>query len=204
MYECKDKLYSGTGLGMNTLDTWGKPFKKDNTGSGPKVGELLPNQEMAWRRNIYLWHIIGVSSLFVVLGICLRRVGTRFESEIQNDSDTPNRCLANIKIILLFLVFSAGFHGVRVFVPRDIIVPDDCFDTKEQKEIVEKREIEKLRVVYGTHAIGLGAFAWWVWFSLGRRNIGKVREIGDMSIGFGVVAAAIHSLLLVVQPNICV
>ena len=64
--------------------------------------------------------------------------------------------------------------------------------------------MDSLQLVYGTHAIGLGAFALWVWFSLGRRNIDSVREIGDMSIGFGVVAAAIHSLFLFVQPNICV
>lgn len=110
-YNCDDKLYSGTtkGIGLSTFDSIFKPqlrnldHKKDT----------VVNQEKAYQRNVYLFHILLVTPILLYVGI----QGMRGKL---NSSDW----YAVLIVIGLGVLL---YHGYRFFYPRqtcNIIVED--------------------------------------------------------------------------------
>ena len=65
IYNCDTKLHSGIApLGMATFDAWGKPqeMPEEQLKEGVK---FVPDQVLAYRRNINYFHIFGVMLTFI-------------------------------------------------------------------------------------------------------------------------------------------
>ena len=66
MYQCESQLYSGTGIGLNTIDTWGKPMRRNEPSKPSDPPNLVKNQELAYLRNINLFHALYVGPLMIL------------------------------------------------------------------------------------------------------------------------------------------
>jgi hypothetical protein len=100
MYDCTNQLYSGR-FGLNIIDSWPKPQRRNSENkSGVK---LLENQELEFKKRIYLFHIIIVSSLLLYLGL-------------KHGSANPHIYPAVI-IISISILF---YHSLRLKYPRNV------------------------------------------------------------------------------------
>jgi hypothetical protein len=133
LYNCDMQLYSGTSIGPNTLDTWGKPQRRTKKPSEPKEDvKLLSDQEAAYKRNVYLFHIIAIMPILLYIGFRKKQSNSQIFA-----------LLFGVGLIALI------YHGMRMFVDREVT---SC--PEEKKEEV-KIEISYLKSVYFMHVAAI-------------------------------------------------
>ena len=99
MYHCSERLYSGTSIGLNTLDTWGKPQRRQLEGNEPD--NLLIDQEKAYLNNVNLFHVFFVGPMLAVTGYLNGQYGST----------------ASIGALAIWAML---YHGFRLISPRTV------------------------------------------------------------------------------------
>ncbi len=151
LYNCDIKLHSGTApIGMASLDAWGKPqvlrpegrktteteglspqflgFEKDELKEGVKY---VPDQVLAYRRNVDYFHIFGVMTTFVAFALWVNYV---FNQERKNNPDATDeeikklateRLIGFRTFIGVFGALALSFHSYRLFIKQRPMRSDD-------------------------------------------------------------------------------
>jgi hypothetical protein len=99
MYNC-DIMYSGTGLGLNTLDSIFKPQHRNNN---DEKKDLVENQEQEYLRHVYLFHIVAIVPILLYVG---------YYGKQSNKKIFP--------VVLSIGIIAFIYHGFRLMVPREI------------------------------------------------------------------------------------
>lgn len=101
IFDCNRKLYSGTSIGVNTFDTWAKPQNRRYDVHHPDDASFVTDQELAYRRNIYLFHALGVAPFLIYIGY-------------NGNNNDPRIFTALMTIGFVALIY----HSFRIFNPR--------------------------------------------------------------------------------------
>lgn len=104
LYDCNAKMYSGNSpVGMSVFDSIFKPQRRGESKKYPRDDSLLPDQEQAYLRTVYLFHLIAVVPLLGYIG---------WQGVNANPKVFP---------ALLAVAGLAGvYHGARLFlIPRE-------------------------------------------------------------------------------------
>ena len=101
LFDCDRKLYSGTFIGENTFDTWGKPQNRRYDVNHPDDASYVSNQELAYRRNIYLFHALGVAPFLIYIAYH----GNRNDPKIYS-------------ALMMLAIMAEIYHTFRIFNPR--------------------------------------------------------------------------------------
>ncbi len=111
LYDCKARLYSGSrSWGAAILDSTFKPQYREHSErelSESKVVDLPPNkrlvsdQEVVYRRFMYLFHLLVVTPLFVYIGWTGKQTHKFF-----------------FQTLFGFSLLGLGYHTMRIFNPR--------------------------------------------------------------------------------------
>lgn len=106
LYNCDSKLYSGTAIGPNTIDTWGKPQRRKYKNTKSHTGaKLLKDQETAYKKNTHLFHVIFVAPILIYVGY----MGL-------NNYSINNHIFQLIMGVSLITII---YHLGRLFIPRE-------------------------------------------------------------------------------------
>ena len=105
LYECKSKLYSGTSIGPNSIDTWGKPQRRNLKSN---KDDLVKDQETAYKRNVYLFHVLFIAPILYYAGYKNSNLNPQF-----------------FPLILGTGLMGLVYHGLRMFYARQTSCKDD-------------------------------------------------------------------------------
>tara|TARA_B110000259_G_scaffold188118_1_gene245057 strand:+ start:1832 stop:2548 length:717 start_codon:yes stop_codon:yes gene_type:complete len=137
MYDCDMKMYGGKYGGY--LSSPFKPQRRENNEKNDEGDnnikedkDLLKNQESKYRQKVNLLHILAINPVLIYVGI----YGNKSNSMIYS-------------LILGISLITLGYHGMRMFVDREVT---NC--PKEKKEEV-KTEISYLKSVYIMHVAAI-------------------------------------------------
>lgn len=183
LYNCDIKLKSGTSpVGMATFDAWAKPQtgEFDNAEQLKEGVEYVPDQVVAYRRNVNYFHIFGVMGGFLAFALWVNYVFGQVKSENPDATDEEIKELAAKRLIGvryflgIFGGMAALFHGYRLFVKQRPLKEDD-----------------DLNYMYGINIlhIVIGLFMVWVSYDI---NVDSAKNLG----GIGIFAGAFHGFLL--------
>ena len=101
LYDCKVQMYSGTAIGLNTLDTWAKPQRRNENNPTRKGAKLIKNQEQQYIKNINRLHTLVIAPLLFYVG---------WRGQHNNPRIYP--------LIFGFGLLVMLYHGARIFYPR--------------------------------------------------------------------------------------
>lgn len=144
IYNCDTKLHSGIApLGMATFDAWGKPqvFGSkdpktiDSEGLSPlnhgfeddklkESVEYVPDQVLAYRRNVNYFHIFGVMLTFIGFALWVNYVFNETRKNNPDVSDEEVKRIASERLIGfrvfigIFGAMALAFHSYRLFVKQ--------------------------------------------------------------------------------------
>jgi len=128
MYNCNTKLHSGTNpIGMATFDAWGKPLESYES----DVPDYVPDQVLAYRKNVNYFHTFGVMLTFVGFALWVNYIYTK---ERENNPEATSEELKNIvsqrligirTFIGIFGTLAVAFHGYRFFIKQRVMRADD-------------------------------------------------------------------------------
>jgi len=99
LYKCDVVMKSGTSIGLNTLDSIFKPQRRNEPTKEKE--KLLPNQEAAYLRHVYLFHILAVVPLLAYIG---------FKRNHANPMIYP--------VVIALSGIALLYHLTRLFYPR--------------------------------------------------------------------------------------
>ena len=99
MYSC-DIMYSGSGLGPNTVDAI---FKPQHRNENQEKENLAENQEKEYLRRVYLFHVIAIAPILLYVGY----YGVKSNKKM-------------FPVILSFGLMALVYHGFRIFYPRKV------------------------------------------------------------------------------------
>ncbi len=97
-YNCDLIMYSGTGIGPNTIDALFKPQRRNEKHDKKNLSK---NQEQEYLKRVYLFHVLAVSPILLYVG---------YYGVNSNKKMFP--------VILSLGLMSAVYHGFRIFYPR--------------------------------------------------------------------------------------
>ena len=97
-YNCDTLMYSGTGIGPNTIDAIFKPQLRNKKHDKKNLSK---NQEQEYLKRVYLFHVLAVSPILLYVG---------YYGIKSNKKMYP--------IILSLGLMSVVYHGFRLFNPR--------------------------------------------------------------------------------------
>jgi len=132
VYNCDVPLFSGISpIGAATFDSWGKPQRRQNRPAIPTDVPLVKDQERAYRRNVNLFHVLGVMPFFLLMAYL----------GLNNTINKGERAA-------LWMVFGwiILYHGTRFFIlPREVLeIPE-----------IQAKETADLRAVNLLHLLGV-------------------------------------------------
>jgi hypothetical protein len=103
LYDCNAKMYTGQHTPVGVLDSIFKPQRRNESKTYPKDQSLLPDQEKAYLKTVYLFHLIAVVPLLTYIGI----------KGINSDPRV-------FPVILAVAGLAGVYHAVRLFlIPRE-------------------------------------------------------------------------------------
>ena len=118
VYDCQVlPLFSGCifPIGIATFDSWGKPQRRQKRPAISTDAMLVKDQELAYRRNVNLFHILGVMPFFILMAYL----------GLNDKMNSGTR--ASLWVVLIWIIL---YHGTRFFIfPREV---------SENPEIQEK------------------------------------------------------------------
>jgi hypothetical protein len=118
LYNCDLKLYSGTSIGPNTIDTWGKPQRRTYKNIESHTGaKLLEDQETAYKKNTHLFHVIFIAPILIYVGIKSGLVKETFLGNIFTNNNGTSKYI--YQMIMGLALITVMYHGGRLFVPRE-------------------------------------------------------------------------------------
>ncbi len=106
VYHCDDKMFTGTSTPVGISDSIFKPQRRNDNRNYPRDKYLVEDQEGAYLRNVYLFHLIIIMPLLGYIGY----MGT----------NTPKQAYAPL---LGLSILGAFYHGTRLFTPRQTFNP---------------------------------------------------------------------------------
>ena len=165
LYNCSAKLFSGSYPGINTLDTWAKPQRINDTKDLPQLGKLKPDQESSYRRNVNLFHVLVLGPLLIYVG---------WFGKKSNKYIFP-------------LIFGIGvmafiYHSFRIFSPREV------FNCKNTNYDTVKLELGIMKTIYIFHALIIAPILIYVgWF-----GINSFSAIFPIILFFGIIGFFYH------------
>jgi len=131
MYNCDMKMYGGKYGGYLS-----SPFKPQRREEGEtkdtKDKNLLQNQEGKYRQKVNLLHILAINPIFIYVGL----YGTKTNPAIY-------------PLILGITLITLGYHGMRMFIDRQVT---SCPEDKKEQV---KTEISYLKSVYIMHVTAI-------------------------------------------------
>ena len=145
IYNCDTKLHSGIApLGMATFDAWGKPqvFGSldpktiDSEGLSPQNlkeenKNFVPDQVLAYRRNVNYFHIFGVMLTFIGFALWVNYVFNETRKNNPDASDEEVKRIASDRLIGfrtfigVFGALALSFHSYRLFIKQRPLRFDD-------------------------------------------------------------------------------
>lgn len=172
LYNCDMQLYSGKGLGMTTLDSWGKPQRRTKKPMMPDSGtKLVDDQEYQYRVNIHRFHVVAVASVLIYVGYA---------------KDKSTKYIWNL--IGAYGILVTIYHAFRFFYPREV---SHCPDTEEtQNEVNYNKGINLL------HLIGIAPELFYVAYAQDKSD----PRIWDAFLAIGIVTLVYH-LYRVFKPR---
>lgn len=104
LYDCNTMMYSGNTGPAAALDSIFKPQRRDSPRpSDEQYKYLLEDQESEYLNKVYLFHLILVSPLLLYVGF----LGANADKRVYD-------------MLLMLGVLATGYHGFRLFVPRQV------------------------------------------------------------------------------------
>jgi hypothetical protein len=164
MYKCDIQLYSGTSIGMNTLDTWGKPQRRTEGDKGKDNSHI--DQEMMYNKNVNLFHILAINTILIYIGY----KGIDTNPQLFN-------LLTGITATALI------YHGSRIFIPRQVT---ECPDEKSA-EVMERNAY--LRSVYFMHVAAIVPLLLYT----GIRGVKSDKRVFPVLLALGIISNIYHS-----------
>lgn len=167
MYDCRSRLYTGSSLvGVGTLDSWAKPQHRDDVPREKPPGTLTKDQELAYKRKVYAFHVLVVAPLFLYVGW----FGTRANPHIW-------AVIGSLGLLALL------YHGGRVFYPRQ---------TTSCQDGTAKAERENLLAIYILHVVVVVPLLLYVAW----RGMKADPRVWTTFLTLGIVVLAYHSFRL--------
>ena len=163
MYKCNIQLYSGTGIGMNTLDTWGKPQRRTEGDKGKN--DIHPDQEKMYNKNVNLFHILAINTLLIYIGY--KGVDT---------NPQLFQLLTGIATIALM------YHGSRIFIPRQVT---ECPET-HRDEVMAR--VSYLKSIYFMHVAAIVPLLLYT----GVRGANADKRVFPVVLSLGVISNIYH------------